>query len=79
MNFDIDTDQGMANSMAWTQNIINMLKPGGAWAIPRSNTLVTFDRHRTVATMIVDKPGLEDCTKRVLQAIGWAVEVQVRQ
>jgi len=67
MNFDIDTDQGLVNSMMWTKNLIGTLRDGGSWAVPRSQAIYTFDKVQKVAK----REGCDRAVDRVLVALGW--------
>ena len=72
MNYDLDTKTGMVNDMRWTKRLIESLNDGGSWAIPRSGTVVTFDKRKQIAT--VDAPFAHDpSVTRVLKALGWKI------
>ena len=72
MNYDLDTKAGMVNAMRWTKQLIESLRDGGTWAIPRSGTVVTFDKRKQTA--IVDAPFAHDpSVTRVLTALGWKI------
>ncbi len=71
-DFDLDTKQGMVNAIMWTKQLINSLNDGGKWVVPRSGTIVTFDKKRQVAT--VDAPFMSDPSiTKVLTAMGWKI------
>jgi hypothetical protein len=69
-NFDIDTPEGMANSITWVNNALDLLKEGGTWFVPRSSTIVTVVSHEF---KLCNKVGLmsDDSLTRVLKAAGW--------
>jgi len=72
MNYDISTEEGMRNSVAWTQEIFSTIQEGGKWAIPRSGTIVTIDHSNKTAYIL---PGYapEPDTAQVIKAMGWEV------
>ena len=72
MNYDLDTKAGMVNAMLWTKRLIESPNDGGSWGIPRSGTVVTFDKK--THTAIVDAPFANDpSVTRVLKALGWKI------
>lgn len=72
MNYDLDTKQGMVNAMLWTKKLIAHLHDGGKWLVPRSGTIVTFNKKKQTA--IVDAPFASDPSiTRVLKAMGWKI------
>ena len=71
-NYDLDTKEGMVNAMLWTKQLVNNIRDGGKWLIPRSGTVVTFDKKKQIAT--VDAPfGTDTSVTRVLKAMGWKI------
>ena len=73
MNFDLDTKDGMKNAVAWTDNMLDMIKDGGTWIVPRSGSMYKVDhKTKTVTAMSLLGPP-EDCIDRVLKAGGWKV------
>ena len=72
MNYDLDTKEGMVNAIIWTKKLIDSLNDGGTWLVPRSGTMVTFDKKKQIAT--VDAPFARDpSVTRVLAAMGWKI------
>lgn len=73
MNYDLNTEAGMANAVRWTEQLFNTIKQGGAWIVPRSGTMVTIDHDNKTATIV---PGHSPDTgiKRVIKAMGWTVK-----
>jgi len=67
MTYDLDTEEGLENSKAWLENMINMLKDGGVWAIPRSQAFYTFNKKTKVAHRAIPDPA----TDFVLTKMGW--------
>ena len=51
MNFDLNTKDGLNNSVMWTQRMFSMIKDGGTWAIPRSGAIVRVDHSNNTAHM----------------------------
>ena len=72
MNFNLDTKQGMANAVKWTQDMFNMMNDHGSWGIPRSGTLVRINKKEKVATITVGFMP-DPSIKRVIEAMGWTV------
>ena len=75
MNYDTDTPEGLENSMAWTHKTLSLLKPGGAWAIPRSNTLVYPDQENMTARVVFGAQP-ERALIKVLDALGYTVTIE---
>jgi hypothetical protein len=72
MNYDINTKDGMANSVVWTERLFALLKEGGVWGIPRSETLVrVYPSKKEV--VITDGLMLEESLTRVIEAMGWTI------
>jgi hypothetical protein len=72
-NYDLDTKEGMANSVAWTQQIFDTLTSKGQWVVPRSGTVIRVDKANKTAYItqgFVSDTGME----RVIKAMGWTVE-----
>lgn len=76
MNYDLNTEEGMKNSVAWTMRTLDSIKDGGAWGIPRSGTVVRVS-HKDKTAYISD--GNEPDVVRVLEAAGWTVKIEERQ
>ena len=74
MNFDLDTEEGMTNSVEWTKAHLNRIADGGMWIVPRS--ACAYKVMRSQKTLIAMGPGpAEDCICRVVEAMGWAVKL----
>lgn len=74
MNYDIDTEEGMANSVAWTERLFSMLRDGGVWHVPRSSTVVCVFPSKKEATIY--KGHLpDDSITLVIKAMGWTVTI----
>ena len=72
MNFDIETKDGMANSVRWTEAMFNQIKDGGTWMIPRSGTIVRVShKDKTVSITAGVQP--EASLRRVIKAMGWTI------
>ncbi len=51
MNYDLDTPEGLENSITWMEQLLASIKDGGTWGIPRSLSVYTIScaddfRHR---------------------------------
>ena len=71
MNYDISTEEGMRNSVLWTEKTLSLIKDGGAWAIPRSGTTVRVSHKDKVAYISNSNEPDVVC---VLEAAGWTVK-----
>ena len=71
MNYDLDTKEGMANAIAWTNERLSHLKEGGMWLVPRSGTIVTVSHKNKTAHVLHLKP--DPSIRRVLKAAGWRI------
>ena len=72
MNYNLDTEDGMANAVQWTTEHFAKLKDGGVWIVPRSGTLVRVRHTDKTATIHSVTPDLS--IKRVIKAMGWTVK-----
>jgi len=72
-NFDIDTDEGMANAVAWQKKVFAALCDGGRWVVPRS--MSTYEvNHTTKTVRRVMGMNEEPIIRRVIEASGWKYE-----
>lgn len=72
MNYDIETKEGLANSVAWTERLFALMSEGGVWHIPRSATTVrVYPSKKEV--VITDGLMLEESLTRVIEAMGWTI------
>ena len=72
MNYDIETKEGMAHAVAWTERLFALMSEGGVWGIPRSETLVrVYPSKKEV--VITDGLMLEESLTRVIEAMGWTI------
>jgi hypothetical protein len=72
MNYDIDTAEGMKNSVDWTQRLFDTTNEGGTWMIPRSLTIVTI--HKSKKEVHIAKGFMPDPSiKKVIKAMGWTI------
>lgn len=74
MNYNLDTKEGMANAIAWTDNMMRQLKDGGTWLVPRSGTAVVMLDYATRKCRVIKGFESDTSIKRVLIASGWTVE-----
>ena len=73
-SYDLDTPEGMANAIAWTEKALTCLNDGGRWVIPRSLTIVTAYPSRK-AVQIKDGVVPDPSIRRVIREMGWEIEV----
>ena len=74
MNYDINTPQGMANCVKWTRNVMESIKDGGTWIVPRSGTQVVMLDYAARKCKVVDGFASDITIKMVLRAAGWLIE-----
>ena len=73
MNWDIDTPGGMENAMAWQERMLSMIKPGGSWIVPRSNSIYTIYPDEKIAVRVtMNMP--DTSIDRVFDAMGWTIK-----
>jgi hypothetical protein len=65
----MQTPDGMAAAMGWTQGMIDRLKPGGVWMLPRAGTAYTFNRDTKNYRRLTGRG--DGATEVVLHAMGW--------
>lgn len=74
MSYDLDTPEGMANSVAWTESTFARLKEGGVWFVPRSMTTVhVYPSKKEVRILRGLK--LDSSIERVIKEMGWTVKI----
>jgi hypothetical protein len=73
MNFDIETPDGMANSVRWTEAMLRQINDGGVWMIPRSGTIVRVS-HKDKTVSITAGMHPENSLHRVIEAAGWTIK-----
>lgn len=72
MNYNLDTTEGMANAIAWTDQMLSTLKDDGVWVVPRSGSLVHFNKIQKTANIVSLFP--DPSLARVLTAMGYQVK-----
>lgn len=72
MNFDVETKDGLKNSVEWTERMFGLINEGGSWAIPRSGTVVRVS-HKTKTVTITDGMYPEHALRKVIRAMGWTI------
>ena len=75
-NYDLKTEEGMANAKAWTEKVLTTLTDGGSWIVPRSLTVVIAYPSRK-AVQIQDGVVPDDSIRDVIRALGWEIETLV--
>jgi hypothetical protein len=71
MNYDINTEQGMAASVRWVNALLNRMNDGAQWVIPRSGTVVTKVSGKDRTCQYVEGFASDLTIPRVLKAAGW--------
>jgi hypothetical protein len=72
MNYDLDTKDGMANSVAWTEHLFSTMRDGSVWGIPRSGTVVrVYPSKKEVRVQKGYTP--DPSIKRVIKEMGWKI------
>jgi hypothetical protein len=74
MNYDINTKDGMANSVAWTERLFDMMNDGAVWHVPRSLTSIRVFKSKKEAEVT---RGLapDKSIEQVIKAMGWTVTI----
>jgi hypothetical protein len=70
--YNIDTRQGMAKSIAWTEKLFDTMKDGAVWAVPRSGMLVRVS-HKDKTAYITKGLIADPSIPKVIKAMGWTV------
>lgn len=73
MNFDVETKDGMANAVKWTEAMFSQINDGGVWMIPRSGTVVRVS-HKDKTVSITAGMYPENSLRRVIKAMGWTIK-----
>jgi hypothetical protein len=71
MNFNIDTPEGMESSKRWLEATLALIKNGGDWGVPRSQSIYKINHDTKTATKLTGSAEPE--ITRVFIAIGWKV------
>jgi hypothetical protein len=71
--YDLDTEEGMANAIAWTNRTLGLLHEGGSWIVPRSGMLVRVLSHRDKLVRVLEGETPDPSIPRVLKAAGWTI------
>jgi hypothetical protein len=69
---DINTKQGMAAAKAWTEQLLSTIKDQGVWAVPRSGSIIRFDKTNKKA-LVIHQMSPDIPIERVLEARGWEI------
>lgn len=73
---DLDTEEGMADAIAWTNNTMSNIREGGVWGIPRSGMYVQVLTHTPKVCKLVPGFAPDPSVVRVLQACGWTIYIK---
>jgi hypothetical protein len=71
--YDLDTEEGMANAIAWTNRTLETIKDGGIWGVPRSGMLVRVVSHKDKKVRVIEGLMPDPSIPRVLKAAGWTL------
>ena len=66
---DIDTPEGMSAAVDWQTKYCDLLKEGGKWGIPRSESIYTIYKSKKLAVRTAGEEGVD----RVFREMGWEV------
>ena len=70
--YDLDTKEGMANAIKWTQQLFDVLNDKSTWGVPRSGTTVQIDKATKTATITYNFTP-DPSIAQVIEAMGWTV------
>lgn len=73
MNWNIDTEEGMENAIAWQDKLLASVRQGGRWIVPRSMTIFEIDHAGKTVRKCLESVRPEPTIVRVLKAAGWKV------
>jgi hypothetical protein len=71
--YDLDTEEGMASAIAWTNRTLETLKDGGIWIVPRSGMLIRVLSHSDKVLRVLEGETADPSIPRVLKAAGWTL------
>lgn len=71
-SYDLDTKQGVKNSVDWLNGFISRIRDGGMWMVPRSGTVYEI-RHATKTAVKVMGALPDKSLDLVFRAAGWKV------
>jgi hypothetical protein len=71
--YDLDTEEGMANAVAWTNRTLGCLNEGGIWMAPRSGMSVCVLSHADKRVRVLQGHLPDPSIIRVLKAAGWTI------
>lgn len=71
--YDLDTEEGMASAIAWTNRTLASLNDDGIWIVPRSGMLIRVLSHRDKLVRVLEGETADPSIPRVLKAAGWAI------
>jgi len=69
MNYDLDTPEGLENSITWMEQLLASIKDGGTWGIPRSLSVYTINKRDKIAR----RTSPDGPTDYVLTKMGWTL------
>lgn len=60
----------MAAAIAWQSAMVETIKDGGVWLVPRSGTIITLNKKSKIATFVTGFD-VEPVIIKVFKAMGW--------
>lgn len=72
VNWDISTEEGMRNAMAWQTNMVALVADGGRWLVPRSGSIYEINKSTKTARLCMQMFPDPSIVK-VFRAMGWKV------
>lgn len=73
MEYDLDTPEGLKNSIEWQEGVVSMLSDGGRWGIPRSQCIYTVYPSRKIAVRVKHEKEVD----QVFIAMGWEIREEL--
>lgn len=69
MNYDINTEEGMENSVKWQSRMCTALAEGAKWGVPITGSIYTIYQSKKLALGVKRDSDID----RVFKATGWEV------
>lgn len=72
MNWTLQEPGGMDRAIRWMQGLLNTLKDGGTWAVPRAKTVYQFSKTKKSCLRLIGDG--DKAIEIVLEKMGWDLE-----
>jgi hypothetical protein len=69
--YDLSTPEGLRNAVEWQTVLVNGIRPGGVWMVPRSLSIYVLRHTEKTAYKRCGTP--EPSIERVFREMGWTV------